>query len=461
MKEIIGQTESLCPVCLAKIPAQRVIEGDNVYLEKSCPDHGHYQTLIWRGARSYQRWSGYGEPAAPPSQFQSEERTGCPFDCGLCPEHTSESCTVVVEVTHRCNLNCAVCFASANQDDFPDPDMAGIERMFDAIIASRAHPSVQISGGEPTERDDLAAIVALGKQKGFRHIQVNTNGLRIAQDRAYLKKLVEAGTDLIYLQFDGVCDCAYSRIRSAQRLFELKHQAVQNCAEAGIGVMLVPTILRGVNLSMVGDIVRFAKKWVPIVKGVHFQPASYFGRFPQPPADDERTTLADVIDELVAQMDGEMKVDHFLPRSLADSHCSFSSVFALKEDGRLEGRTKVNWNTGDPSAVAALTPPEMTRQFIDKRWRYVDLQAGNGTCACKQGMDTWLGKRLWESQHSLTISGMPFQDAWNIDLQRLKGCCVHVVTLDGRFIPLCAFYLTSASGQRLYSQEKQTSLPMG
>lgn len=458
MKSIIAQTESLCPICLEKIPARRFIDGNNVYLEKTCPQHGNFQSLLWRGAQSYLLWSDYGQPATPPVQFQSEVQLGCPLDCGLCPEHEADSCTVVVEVTHRCNLNCKICFASANEDDFLDPDMAGIERMFDSIVASRANPSVQISGGEPTQRDDLPAIITLGKHKGFRHIQINTNGVRIAQDKAYLQKLVEAGTDLIYLQFDGVCDCTYRRIRSAEHLFDVKRRAVENCAEAGIGVILVPTIVRDVNLSKVGDIVRFAKEWVPIVKGVHFQPASFFGRFPQPPADEERTTLPDVIDELVAQMNGEMKVDHFLPRRSEDSHCSFSSIFVLKEDGRLEGRTSINWNVGDSAEGSKLTPPEKARQFFDKRWRYANPQAEGSACSCKQGMDTWLGKRLWESQHSLTITGMPFQDVWNIDLQRLKRCCVHVITLDGRFIPLCAFYLTSASGQRLYSHHKQLSV---
>jgi hypothetical protein len=458
MKTILAETESLCPICLAKIPAQRFVEGDDVYLEKTCPEHGHFQTLIWRGAQSYQRWSEYTGPAAPPVHFQSAERDGCPFDCGLCAEHRSDSCTVVVEVTHRCNLNCVVCFASANQDDFTDPDLAAIERMFETVVASRGNPSVQISGGEPTLRDDLPAIVALGKQKGFRHIQVNTNGVRIAQDKAFLQQLVDGGTDLIYLQFDGVCDCAYSRIRSADRLFELKRRAVQNCAELGIGVMLVPTIVRDVNLNQVGDIVRFAKEWVPIVKGVHFQPASYFGRFPQPPADEERTTLPEIIDALVAQMDGEVKVEHFLPRSSEAAHCSFSSIFALKADGRLEGRTNMNCALDNSPGEEKLSPPEMTRQFIDKRWRFTDLQAKGSSCCSTQGLDTWLGKRLWESQHSLTISGMPFQDAWNIDLERLKGCCVHVVTLDGRLIPLCIFYLTSASGERLYSHHPQVAL---
>jgi len=136
---------------------------------------------------------------------------------------------------------------------------------------------VQLSGGEPTIRDELPTIIVTGKEIGFYHIQVNTNGIRIAQDKEYLERLKESGADLIYLQFDGVSDDVYRTIRG-RNLFDLKVRAISNCAEVKIGVVLVPTVIPNVNLHQLGEIVQFAKKWIPTVKGIHFQPVSYFGQ---------------------------------------------------------------------------------------------------------------------------------------------------------------------------------------
>ena len=52
--------------------------------------------------------------------------------------------------------------------------------------------------------------------------------------------------------------------------------------------------------------------------------------------------------------------------------------------------------------------------------------------------------------HTFSLSAMAFQDAWNLDLERLRGCCIHVVSPEGNLIPFCAYNLTSSSGSPLY-----------
>jgi hypothetical protein len=358
-----------------------------------------------------------------------------------------------MEVTHRCNLDCPICFASGNEGLHFEPDIDAIQGMYQTIIEAGGPYPVQMSGGEPTVRDDLPAIVALGKKLGFYHIQINTNGVRIAQDKEYLIRLKESGADLIYLQFDGVSDDVYRAIRG-RNLFDLKVRAISNCAEVKIGVVLVPTVIPNVNAHQLGEIIQFAKKRIPTVKGVHFQPVSYFGRYPRSPKDEERITLPDVLDGLVVQTKGELKKTDFVPRRSEDSHCSFSSFFVLMEDGTLQARTKIAQESVSGFGYKKDPPAVTARGFINRRWRLGDeeveqTEKGCGQCL-GQNQDAWLRFRKREGTYYMTITGMPFQDVWTLDLQRLKRCCVHVVTVSKQLIPLCAFYVTSITGKRLY-----------
>ena len=104
MDKILAQTESVCPICLQRIPAKRVQRGEDVYLEKLCSEHGPFSAVIWRGEPAYTQWVRPKTPSYPEHPF-TEVRQGCPFDCGLCPEHRQHSCCVLLEVTQRCNEN--------------------------------------------------------------------------------------------------------------------------------------------------------------------------------------------------------------------------------------------------------------------------------------------------------------------------------------------------------------------
>ncbi len=111
-ERLISTTDSVCPECLARIPAQRVQRGDDVYLRKVCVTHGTFETIVWRGQPAYTDWARPKIPAHPKKPFTPIER-GCPFDCGLCAEHRQHTCTALLEVTQRCDLRCPFCFASA------------------------------------------------------------------------------------------------------------------------------------------------------------------------------------------------------------------------------------------------------------------------------------------------------------------------------------------------------------
>ncbi len=285
MPEVDGKrlatTESVCPVCLKLLPAAVVSCGDEVFLEKTCEEHGSWQTPIWRGGPSYQEWQRPKTPAHPelPS---TRVKDGCPYDCGLCPEHRQNPCSVLLEVTQKCTLGCPVCFADskATAAAETDPSLAVIEDWYERVMAAAGPCNIQLSGGEPTMRDDLGEIIALGRQHGFTFIQLNTNGLRLAQEAGYAEKLAKAGLTTVFLQFDGLDERIHQQLRG-RSLARQKLTAIERCGAAGLGVVLVPTLVPGVNTEEIGAIIRFALEKVPLVRGVHFQPISYFGRFAQ------------------------------------------------------------------------------------------------------------------------------------------------------------------------------------
>jgi uncharacterized radical SAM superfamily Fe-S cluster-containing enzyme len=298
-------TESLCPHCLHRIPARRTLINDSVYLEKSCPEHGDLEkVLLWNNVPwPYEMWSRPHAGHAPSLSLEPvaaiPESGGCPFDCGICGRHEQATCTAILEVTSACNISCPICFASSARGPVIGPGLNQIEEMLKTIRDERGICPLQISGGEPTLRDDLPQIVSLARRIGFDHIQVNTNGIRLAQDAGFGHLLKDAGTTDFFLQFDGLTDEVYFRIRGAALL--------------RVGVILVPTLVRNINEDQIGAIIQFAKKWIPTVKGVHFQPMTYLGRYPHSPRNEDRILIPEILMGIEEQTAGELRVENIVP----------------------------------------------------------------------------------------------------------------------------------------------------
>lgn len=445
MKEILKETESLCPVCLSRITARIITENNKVYLEKSCPRHGDYKVIIWRNdAEHYLKWTRFGGDRIPigPKKRLTEHNRGCPYDCGICPDHEQDTSSAAIMTTNRCNLHCPICFTYGSEGPVYEPSLDSIKRMYQVVLDTCGTYPMELCGGEPTVRDDLPQVIAIGKEMGFNHIQINTNGIRLAKDKEYLSRLKEAGATTLYLQFDGVTDEVYRYTRGTN-LFDLKVQAIENCAEVKIGVTLVPTVIPNVNFEQIGEIIQFAKRWVPTVKGVFFQPISYFGRYPGTPDDRDRLTIPDILRALEEQTQGELRESNFVPPVCEHPHCSFSGFFVLM-DGKLLPISHL-----EPRQISE-DGAEHSRRFAKQYWRFVEEDEVQ-RCSLPQRKPAPFSALLQRLQREyLYISGMAFQDVWNIDLERLKRCCIHIVTSTGKMIPLCAKYLTSVDGQRLY-----------
>jgi pyruvate-formate lyase-activating enzyme len=248
----IATTESLCPHCLRRVPARLVDRDDRVELVKHCADHGETHVTVWRGEPDFWAWRRSHESRTSPAG-EAQSAVDCPAACGLCDDHHRSTCCVLLEVTERCDLGCPVCYASSEPAHGVDPPMAQIARRFEALAEMAPRANVQLSGGEPTLRDDLPQIVALGRSFGFPFFQVNSNGLRLAAEPAYAQRLADAGLSTVFLQFDGVTDEPNKRLRGAP-LLARKLKAIGHCAAAGLGVVLVPTLVPGVNAGPVVDI---------------------------------------------------------------------------------------------------------------------------------------------------------------------------------------------------------------
>lgn len=422
MDILVSHTESLCPACLTKLPAAIVADESGVYMEKKCLRHGVYRTIIWRGSiGSYQDWFrdagqvGRSHPSGPHYPVQD----GCPFDCGLCPHHIGESCAAALMVTSRCNLNCPVCFTECSHENTPDPTRDQLENRLRFYLETSRRPfPLELCGGEPTVRNDLPAIVNMAQSLGFNHIQINSNGIRLGQEPELAVKLKEAGATVIYLGFDSTADKAYEAT-VGRPILSLKMQAIEHCAQAGLAVVLVPVLVPGINTDQLGPIVNLAKQWLPHVKGVHFQPISYFGKYPNLPQDKDRLTIPDVIKLLVEQTAGELQHADFIPPGCEHPLCSLQAFYLKGPKGNLQALTKRQARTDNDGAA------ERVRSIAPKQWSANPMP-------------------------TLTVSGMLFQDGWNVDMGRLQRCGIHIISGDQGLIPLCAKYLTAQDGRRLY-----------
>jgi hypothetical protein len=370
---------------------------------------------------------------------------------------------VIIEVTQRCDLTCPVCYAAAPGSS-PDPPADAIADLLRRARMAGPGCNIQLSGGEPTMRDDLPAIVASARELGLDFIQINTNGVRLGRDRAFVKALKAAGLASVFLQFDGTDDDVYHRLRG-RPLLETKTAAIEACAEHGIGVVLVPTLIPGVNDHNIGAILQVALNGLPAVRGVHFQPVSYFGRYPNPPDAASRLTLPEVLGAIEMQSGGLFKADAFAPPGCENALCSFHGQFIQLPDGKVLAMktstagqccsTPINADEGAARAISSVA-----RQWSGRDPTILRESPGGG-CACKTPtseivdgeasapmcMDSFIDRAR---THTFSISAMAFQDAWNIALDRVRDCCIHVMAPDGRLIPFCLYNLTAADGRKLY-----------
>jgi len=274
---------SICSTCYRKVEAKIVFQDENVYMLKRCPDHGSEKVLIADDVDYYRRCREiFIKPPEMPLIYNTPVKWGCPYDCGLCTDHEQHSCLTLVEICDYCNLRCPVCYASSGPERQQFRTVDQVEKMLDAVVRNEGHPDVvQLSGGEPTVHPNFFEIVGMAKARPIRHLMINTNGVRIAQEEDFVKRLAEVKEDLeVYLQFDSFEREPLMQLRGAD-LRRIREDALERLNRYNISTTLVVTLKKGLNDHEIGKTVDYALKQ-PCVRGVTFQPIQDAGRLEFP-----------------------------------------------------------------------------------------------------------------------------------------------------------------------------------
>ena len=443
-----GQTTSLCETCLDLVPTKILFEDNEVYFLKRCPTHGVQKTLVSTDAAYYRRCHDYLKPADIPLQFQSRTHFGCPYDCGLCPDHEQHSCLALLEVNDTCNLTCPVCFADSAPARTRQRSLEEIEAMLDTLVASEGEPDLlQISGGEPTIHPQIIQILHRAKARPIRHLMLNTNGVRIANDPVFVAELAKLGPGFeVYLQFDSLRKEALENIRGAD-LRGVRQRALANLEAAGISTTLVVVVKKGVNDHEVGEITRHALEY-NCVRGVTFQPVQDAGRNLGFDKNRDRAFLTD-IRRVIAETSGVFESRDLLP--LPCNPEAIAIGYGLRDGKSVTPITRI---IPEAELLSAAGNTISFEKDAELKKRLIDLLslscAGEQTDPALRGLLCCLPQFEVPSglgyDRVFRVVIVQFLDRFNFCIAAVKRSCIHFVTPEGKIIPFDTYNLFYREG---------------
>lgn len=429
-------TISLCNECHKRISAKIVFEDDKVYLIKKCSDHGFQKTLIADDVEFYKNIRNYNKASEYPKAPHTHTDYGCPMDCGICSDHEQHSCLTLIELTDRCNLSCPTCYASSSPTHGRHRTLEEIKKMIDIIVKSEGEPDViQLSGGEPTIHPDFFEILDYCKQQPIKHLMVNTNGIRIANDPGFAERLATYMPDFeVYLQFDSFKKEVHESMRGKD-LTEIRKKALNKLNELNLSTTLVVTLQKGLNDDEIGPIIDYALKQ-KCVRGVTFQPTSISGRLENFDPAKDRMTNSEVRRRIIEQ------APIFQPADLIPVPCNPDAIimgYALKlgsdvfplthlinpEDLLNNSKNTIVYEQ-DERLHAHILNMFSTAPSVEK----VEQELHHLMC-CLPEIDA--PGLSYDNLFRIII--MNFMDAFDFDVRAIKKSCVHIVHKDGRIIP--------------------------
>jgi len=446
----LGQTTSLCETCLELVPAKVIAEGDCVFYLKRCRAHGVQKTLIADDLGYWKSQRDWLKPGDRPLAAQTRTEHGCPYDCGLCADHEQHSCLAILEINEACNLSCPVCFADSSAARDSHRPLAEVERMLDILVASEGEPDlVQLSGGEPTLHPQFFEILTAARSRPIRHLMINTNGLRIAQQPAFAERLADFMPRFeVYLQFDSLQRAALMNLRGAD-LTRVRLQALEALERNGISTTLVVTLKKGVNDHEIADIVRFALQW-RCVRGVTFQPIQDAGRNQGFDAKAHRIVLTEVRRRIAEA--GVFALEDLIPLPCNPDQICIG--YGLRAGDRVQPITSLLprelFVAAVPNTVTFEGYPELQRRVFDLlslSTAQADTSDRLASLLCCLPDARAPEQIAYENTFRVVVS--QFLDRFNFDLGTVKRSCVHFVEPDGRIIPFDtynSFYRPGAAG---------------
>lgn len=476
-------TSTLCPHCMRLLPG-RILERDGrIYIRKICPEHGEFEELYYGDAKLYYRMMKYEETGKGVGNVKAYVglNAPCPYNCGLCAMHENHTALANLVVTNRCDLSCFYCFFYAEKAGYVyEPTLEQLRFQIRQLKKQNVTLAIQITGGEPMMRSDLVDIVRMLKEEGVRHIQLNTNGIWFAktyfddQEYAvkYTKMLREAGVNTVYMSFDGVTPKVnWKNHWEVPFTFEVFRKAGMT------SVVLVPTVIKGMNDHELGDIIKFGAKHIDIVRSVNFQPVSLSGQLKKKERERMRITIADAINKIAEQTDYQIPPEAWYPIPVAAKFAKFIEAwteipqFCMSNHPMCGAGTYIFVERGADGVPKRIVPISeffdvdafvewleekrlylmagksrrmlMLKSAIDLR-RFVDSKKmPKGLSFTKLLWNVFI-KRNYDAlgklhYHMMFLGMMHFMDLYNYDVTRVRRCNIHYTTPDGRIIPFCAY----------------------
>lgn len=467
MKEL-ERIESVCPACfqegkIRKIPASVIEEKEKVWITKQCKKHGSFKDIYFGDANLYRRWMKYKVTGQPSPNI----RTSLFGDPPLYPEHRSQTVLTNLMITNRCNLRCNYCFMNAGAAGYIyEPSLNELKQLMkQARSEGMGSKAIQITGGEPTMREDLIAIIKAAKELGFSHIQVNTNGIKLAESIEYCQRLKDEKVNTIYMSFDGIT-------KETNPWVEQSKQAIENLRKVNLKMVLVPVLIGDKNIHEAGKIVRFALDNMDIVRGVNFQPISLCGRgtkIKNEKRERQRVDYVKMIENIEKEFDGQISRNDFypvpfmFPISKLIEHLKGETQVELTAHPGCGGATYLFYENGKPIPVTRFIDVEGLLSFIDKESkikgplkkvrvitaflknisRFINEDKSPRSFDMKKLVKDAVIGGSYDSlrgfhYNSLFVGSMWFQDAWNLNIDRLQRCIIHYTTFEG-IVPFCTY----------------------
>jgi uncharacterized radical SAM superfamily Fe-S cluster-containing enzyme len=435
-------TRSICPKCRRVIDAQVILRDNKVYMRKRCPDCGPFESLVYGDAEAYVSFGKYNKPGTIPLAHSTAIHDGCPYDCGLCPDHQQHTCLGIIEVNSACNMDCPLCFSEASPGF--NLTLEEVEQMLDDLVRTEGNPEVvQFSGGEPTIHPHISEFVRAAKARGIPFVMINTNGKRIAKDDRFLEQLNEVRPSL-YFQFDGFDSETYRILRGEPGILQEKLRALDRLAQVGLSVTLVPAIERGVNEHEIGKIIDFAIKH-PAVQGINFQPAFHAGRHVEhDPL--KRMTIPDILCLIEDQTGSRFMASDFVPVPCCFPTCN-SVTYAFIDGEHVTPLPRIVNVYDYLDYITNRVMPDFSlevKSALEGLWSSSSVAGSQKSAeqlafscqACGLPESLTVGDI---AEHMIMIMLQDFMDPWTFNQKNLMKCCKEFLLPGGKQIPFCAY----------------------
>ena len=328
----IHTTTSLCAQCKEAVPADVVDDGGEVWMKKTCAQHGAQQVKLSTNAAWYEATRALPQRFTAPGVVKKEVADGCPFDCGPCTSHTQKVRLPVVTITSACNLDCPICYVHNKNDDAYHMPVADFAMILEHLRVDHGGELdiINLTGGEPTMHPHLFEMLAMARAAGIHRVTVCSNGIRLAKDEAFVEQLAAHGAR-IALSFDTFDPHADKLLQGAHML-ATKLRCLELCEKHGVDVTLIPVMTRGVNEHEVGKILHFALA-SPAVRHVEVHTMTFTGQSGATFQRSGRISMYEVLEEIEKHTEGLLRPADFVTSPCAHPLCYQIAYLLLDPDG--------------------------------------------------------------------------------------------------------------------------------